>query len=158
MASEASSGQRWVNVTPLVFVACSVVGFLGFLTPALVGALLPTWAHGPACLVVIAFPPALALLGWKAYARRIARTTEATRVGWLAFWASLSWPVCVWGMLLMSALVASGIPRLQEDENAAEVLVFLFFLVGGCVATTVCWLLSRTIVRALWPKPVRGRV
>jgi hypothetical protein len=158
MASEASDGQRWVSVTPLVFLACSVVGFLGIVAPALVGALLPKWAHGRAWLVVIALPPALALLGSRAYARQIARTNEATRVGWLAFWAALSWPVCVLGMLLMSALVASRSPRFQEDENAAEVLVFLLFLVGGSVATLVCWLLSRTIVRALWPKPVRRGV
>ena len=155
MASEA--GQRWVNVTPLVFLSSCAVGFLGFVGPAFVGALLPSWAHSRTWFLVIALPPALALLGWRAYASQIARTSEATRVGWLAFWAALSWPVCIWGMVLISALVASRTPRFQEDENAGEVLVFLFFLVGGGVATVVCWLLSRTIVRALWPKPVRGR-
>jgi len=155
MASGASAGQRWVNVTPLVFLACSVVGWVGFAVPALVRALLPGWAQGRVWILTIALPPALACLVWRAYSKRIGRTKEAGRVGWLAFWASLAWPVCVFGLVLFSALIAWRIPSVREDENAGEVLVFLFFMAGSAVATAICWLLSQSIVRALWPKPVR---
>jgi hypothetical protein len=156
MARKAGTGQ-WVNVTPLVFLASSAVGFLSIALPAFVGALLPSWAQRGS-LVLIIVPPALACLGWSAYARHIARTTVATRVGWLAFTAALAWPACILGTALLGALLASSIPGVLENEHAAEGVMFLLFLVGCCVATVACWLLSRTIMRALWPRPDSARV
>ena len=151
MAGSSRPASRWVDVTPLVFLINSAVGFLAMGSPALVLALLPVWAHGPWCIGAIALPGAIALLGWRAYSARVSEPAKANRVGWMAFWSALSWPMCVLGAMLVGVQLAS--PAQLRDEGAGEMLAFVSFLLGSAIAIVVSWLLSRRIVHSIWPKP-----
>jgi len=145
--------MRWVDVTPLVFFTNSAVGFVGIAAPAFIRPLLPGWAQSAGSLVAMAIPATLALLGWRAYSASAGRM-PSTSVGWLAFWAVLAWPVCVFGVMLAGlALVSPHARSVEQDRDAGEILVLLLFVLGSGLSVVVCWLLSRRIVQALWPKP-----
>jgi hypothetical protein len=141
------STARWTDVTPLVFIVNTAVGWAAFAAPSLLPNSGPHWAHDVAMLVVLA----LGAMGWRAYSAGV--SARGWRVVILAFCAAASWPIGIFG-----AVVGGGwmlLPQVLATDQAdgGEVVVFLLFIIGGAAAALACWWFSRVMMRTIWPKP-----
>jgi len=142
------STPRWTDVTPMVFIVNTAVGWAAMGAPSLLLKSGPHWASDVAMLVVLA----LGAMGWCAYVGRAGLSVRGWRVGILAFCSAASWPIAILaavggGWTMLSPFLA------PDQTDGGEVIVFLLFIFGGAAAALACWWFGRVMTQTIWPKP-----
>src|SRR5262245_65702003 len=84
---------RWVDVTPMVFVINTAVGWSAMWTPALFSHSGPPWLNRVAWLCGVAIPPTLSLVVWRAYGGRVGARAYRRRAGYWAPGAAAAAPL-----------------------------------------------------------------